>query len=470
MTPHEAVAQYVKQQVAESRFCVAYSGGLDSHALLVLMAQLQEKDSSLGLRAVHIDHGMQSESPGWAEHARHICAALNIPLIVRKVEEINTADGPEAGARMARYAEFSAVLQKGEHLLLAQHAEDQAETFLLQALRGSGPDGLAGIPRKRRFASGFMGRPVLACSQESLQAFAREEKLDWIEDPSNQNLRYDRNYLRHKILPLLKARWPAAAHTLSRSAVRSGAASQTLLGLSQQDLEGLKISGTSELSIEKLKALPRERAFAALRLFVRERGLRMPRLQDLVQVMSDLIDARSDSNGVVNVRDYLFRRHRDSLYLLLHDADPLPFLHHWPAPFEALLIPETGLTITRELCAEQGIRMPEAGVITIKSRAGGELIKLGEPTFHKAVKKVLQESAIPPWLRESIPLLYVDERLAAIWNIVVAVDCKLPDNSLQTGAQPDRPAEESSELTDFADISAATVVKTSSNVHSGTNP
>ena len=433
MTPLEAVAHYVSQQPEAGRYCVAYSGGLDSHVLLLLMTQLREQDTRFELRAVHIDHGLQADSAGWADHARQVCHDLNVPLDVRHAQYGVDNDarllGPEASARMARYAEFSAGLRKDEHLLLAQHAEDQAETFLLQALRGSGPDGLSGIPRKRHFGEGYMGRPLLTCSQASLRALARYHSLDWVDDPSNEDHRYDRNYLRHAIMPLLKSRWPAAAETLSRSALRSAAASQSLLTLAQQDLAKIRIRGTSELSLSAIGALPRERAFTALRLYVRQRGLRMPRLQDLMQVMTDLVEARHDSAGIVNVRDYVFRRHRDSLYLLPPQARVEPFRYLWEAPFEPLTIQETGLILTRQLCEEQGIAMPLEGTISVKSRAGGELIKLGEPAFHKAVKKVLQESSIPPWVRDSIPLLYIEGRLAAIWNLAVAVDCQTRETS-----------------------------------------
>ncbi len=425
MTPFEAVVQYVAQQPTVNRYCVAYSGGLDSHVLLLLMAQLRKQDSALQLRAVHVDHGLHQDSADWADHALRVCNELHIPLDVRRTTVSSTNQGPEAGARIARYEQFSAVLHKGEHLLLAQHAEDQAETFLLQALRGSGPDGLSAIPIKRRFAAGFMGRPLLSCSQASLHNIARAQKLNWIEDESNQDQRFDRNYLRLQVMPLLKARWPAASATLSRSAQRSAAASQTLLGLAQQDLLSVKIPGTSELSLSAIKRLPRERAFTALRLFVRQRGLRMPRLQDLTQVMSDLVEARPDSNGIVNVRDYVFRRHRDSLFLLPLQSEVLPFNYTWDPPFAPLHITQTGLTLTAELCRQQGLRLPRSGSIKVKSRAGGELIKLGEPAFHKSVKKVLQESTVPPWQRDSIPLLYSEGRLAAIWNIEVAVDCRI---------------------------------------------
>ena len=422
MTPFDAVADYVRRHSDVKQYCVAYSGGMDSHVLLLLMSQLQQETSAFELRAIHIDHGLQEKSSLWAEHASNICQQLNVPLQVHQVSVEADDEGPEAAARKARYAQFSETLNTDEHLLLAQHAEDQAETFLLQALRGSGLDGLSGIPKKRRFAAGYMGRPLLACSQESLREVAEEQILTWIEDPSNTSEQYDRNYLRHNVMPLLKSRWPASTQTLGRSAHRCAAAGQTLLGLAQQDLDTLTIEGSSELSLTALRELPRERAYNALRLCVRQRGLRMPRLQDLIQVMANLVEAREDSQGVVNVRDYLFRRHKDRLYLLLPEADTQPFYYEWEAPFAPLKITETGLTLTREQCREKGIHLSETASVTVKSRAGGELLKMGEPAFHKAVKKILQESSIPPWIRDTIPLIYIDGKLAAVWGIAISVD------------------------------------------------
>lgn len=449
MSPLEAVAHYVAQHPNVRNYCIAYSGGVDSHVLLDLMSELRLNDGAIILRAIHIDHGLQVQSPQWSEHASAVCSSLEIPLAVRRVQINNEGDGLEASARIARYAEFSAFVIPGEHLLLAQHAEDQAETFLLQALRGSGPDGLSAIPRKRRFAQGYMGRPLLGCTKNSLLVEAELRELDWIEDPSNTDSRHDRNFLRLNVMPLLKSRWPSAAKTLGRSALRCAAASQVLVTVASQDLQQTQIEGTTFLSLSGLKQLPRERAYAVLRLWVRQRGLRMPRLQDLAQVMSDLVDARHDSNGIVNVRDYEFRRYKDSLCLLMPHVETEPFRHVWDSPFDDLTINETGLTLSRALCERQGILMPESGSITVKSRAGGELIKLGEPAYHKAVKKVLQESSVPPWQRDTIPLLYIDGRLAAIWNIAVAVDFQQDSSSAS-----DKAAESKSAIGILADRSS----------------
>ena len=419
---HAALARYVAQHPEVTRYCVAYSGGMDSHVLLHAAVELLGTDDRIRLRAVHVDHGLHEDSDEWARHAATVAQSIGVALAVRRVRVTRNGEGPEAAARAARYAAFAAELECDEHLLVAQHAGDQAETFLLQALRGSGPDGLASIPRKRVFGAGVMARPLLGCPRSALASAAAAAGLSWIEDPSNRDLSLDRNYLRHEIMPRLEARWPAATRTLGRTALRSAAASQTLLGLAREDLGQVRVRGATELSVSELRALPRERAYNVLRLWVRQAGLRMPRLQDLSQVLDTLVRTREDAGGIVGVRDYEFRRYRDRLYLLPPQPEATTYAHEWPAPYDDLPVPETGLVLTKEACIRQGIALPTIGRVTVRSRSGGELIKLGEPAFHKAVKKLLQESGVPPWRREAIPLLYIDDRLAAVWNLAVAVD------------------------------------------------
>ncbi|MBX2885283.1 MAG: tRNA lysidine(34) synthetase TilS [Granulosicoccus sp.] len=448
MTPLEAVSQYVAKHLRSPEFCVAYSAGVDSHVLLLLMSDLARRDRSIKLRAVHVDHGLQQDSGKWAEHARTVCEQLSVPLDIRKCESIDGKRGPEANARRARYRQFADVLKPGEHMLLGQHAEDQAETFLLQALRGSGPDGLSAIPRKRRFGGGFMGRPLLYCSKDSILELARKRHLQWIDDPSNQEERFDRNFLRHQVIPLLKSRWPGTIQTLGRSAQRCAVVSQSMTGFARQDLASVTLEGEPELSISALAALPRERAFAALRLWIRQRNLPMPRLQDLQQVHANLLMARPDSHGVVNMREYEFRRYRDSLYLRLPQDAVQPYRHEWRAPFSSLFISETGLTLTHDQCKAQRIRLPEKGTVIVKSRAGGELIRVGEPAFHKQVKQILQEAAIPPWKRDAVPLLYADGQLIAVWKHAVAADFCLPAEGSEPTVKPGQSSIEALEAED----------------------
>ena len=425
--PADAFARYVEAHPQVDGYCLAYSGGRDSHVLLHVAAQLLGTSDSVRLRALHIDHGLSADSQVWASHCERVCRQLGVAFERVRVEVIDDGDGPEAAARVARYDAFDATLGAGEHLLLAQHADDQAETFLLQALRGSGPDGLASMPRRRPFGRGVMGRPLIGCPAAAIAEYADRHALAWVEDPSNAEQRFDRNFLRHEILPRLQRRWPAAVQTLGRSARRSAAASQILLGVADDDLKAVRLPGTAQLSVSELRRLPRERAYNALRLWVRQADRRMPRLQDLVGVFDELVQARADSVGRIVVTDYEFRRHADRLFLLPSSEEARAFEHEWPAPFAPLSIPEIGVQLTAEACAAQGIHLPADARISVRSRVGGEVIKLGEPGFHKAVKKLLQEAGVPPWERERIPLLFADERLAAVWNIAVGSDFRQPE-------------------------------------------
>lgn len=436
----DALTHYLAQYADVTRICIAYSGGMDSHVLLHLATDLLSHRDDIKLRALHVDHRLSPDSGDWARHAQIVAESLGVPLLVRVAAVERGDDGPEAAARRARYAIFTSELNTGEHLMLAQHAGDQAETFLLQALRGSGPDGLASIPRKRVFGAGFMTRPLLGCPREALAAVAEADGLSWVEDPSNADTALDRNFLRHEVLPLLESRWPAAVRTLGRSAHRSAAASQTLLGLAREDLSLVRVRGADELSVSQLRIMPRERAYNAIRLWVRQAGYRMPRLQDLTQVIDHLVRARDDTAGRVDVRDYEFRRYRDRLYLLPPQVDSTAFEVDWPAPYNDLEIPSAGVVLSREGCARQGIALPPNGTITVRNREGGELIRVGEPAFHKEVRKVMQETGVPPWQRDKVPLLYVGNRLAAVWNLAVAVDFRFrfgPTDDLIPGRSDD---------------------------------
>lgn len=427
----EALAHYFAQHDSVVRYCVAFSGGMDSHVLLYLAHELLADAGDVELRAIHVDHALTDTRGEWAQHARAVAEQLGVPLVVSAVQvDTERGEGPEAAARTARYAALASEISPGEHLLLAQHASDQAETFLLQALRGSGPDGLAGIPRKRHFGAGIIARPLLGCPREALASVAEQAALEWIEDPSNADTRFDRNFLRHEILPRLEARWPAAVRTLGRSAHRASASSRLLLALAREDIVRVRFPSSGELSIPELRRLPRERAYNVLRLWVRQAGFRMPRLQDLMQVHDNLVGASDSSAGRVNVRDYEFRRYRDQLHLLAPQVDGVRYEYEWAPPFDDLEVPEANAVLTREGCRRQAIALPLHGSITVRSRSGGETIRFGEPPQRKELRKVFQEAGIPPWERGTVPLLLVDERLIAVWNVAVAVDARpLPDGS-----------------------------------------
>ena len=214
---------------------IALSGGLDSSVLLHLLARLSNREALPPLSAIHIHHGLQPVADAWPEHCRQVCAALGIPLQVRHVQVASGAS-LERAAREARYAALAAELGAGDVLLTAQHRDDQAETLLFRLLRGAGVRGLAGMPSSRRLGRGWLVRPLLDVSRRELEAYAQAEGLNWVEDPSNQDDRMARNYLRNRVMPLLAARWPQAQNNLARSAVHLREAQELLDDLARQDL------------------------------------------------------------------------------------------------------------------------------------------------------------------------------------------------------------------------------------------
>ena len=424
--PQATVNQFFDALPECARVLIGYSGGLDSHVLLHAAKQALDRRPDVVLAAVHVDHGLQEESQSWAEHCRQICTQLSVDLKVvdadvpvRYAESV-AKSGLEAAAREARYQAYMDEMQGGDFVLLAQHMDDQAETFLLQALRGSGPDGLSAMQPRRKFADGLLCRPLLGCARKELEAFADKQKLDYVIDGSNSDIRFDRNFLRQEIMPLLAERWPASNQTLSRAASRCHAASNLLLGLAASDLVGAKRQGAAELDTDRLLAMPLERRFNALRLWVRHRGYRLPSLKMLRQVESDLLQSAAEA-GVVGCSDYEFRRYRKTLYLM----DPRPqqpeaYDYPWPAEQQTLPIPEMDVELQRTDLERQGIVLPADARVSVRSRRGGELIPMGKPVIHKSIKKLLQEAAVPPWQRNGYPLVYIDDELAAVWQIAVA--------------------------------------------------
>ncbi|GAE56601.1 hypothetical protein XPR_3236, partial [Xanthomonas arboricola pv. pruni MAFF 301420] len=234
---------------------VAYSGGVDSSVLLHLLATTPRYRVT-GLRAVHVHHGLHADADAWAAHCQRQCDALQVPLQVAQVQVARDSGlGLEAAARHARHVAFAAALAPGEWLALAHHRDDQAETFLLRALRASGPDGLAAMRAQRPFAAGMLWRPLLAHARAEVLAYAQAHRLQWIEDPSNADARHDRNFLRTQLMPVLQQRWPQAAEALARSAQLSADASDLLLQEDTALLPGL-LTAAGALDLPALRAQP----------------------------------------------------------------------------------------------------------------------------------------------------------------------------------------------------------------------
>lgn len=394
-------------------YLVAYSGGLDSHVLLHAMTALRG-DLKLPVRAIHVHHGLQAEADQWQAHCAATCAALNVALVTEQLGMwLSPGESVEAAAREARYSAIAGHLRPGEMLLTAQHRDDQAETLLLQLLRGAGVDGLAAMPLCREWFSGWQARPLLPFSRDELVVYAQDHALDWVEDPSNQDQRFDRNYLRHTVMPLLQARWPAAAKTLARSASHLASASRVIRHTGDVDRAACEAERGC-LSVAALLGLSAVRRHGAIRSWLRLHGKPIPDHARLVEIDQSVLGAAEDASPKVAWAGVAVRRYRDQLCLL---AAHEPKISHEPVdwPDQAAVNLPDGSRLSREP-ATQGVpdRYWIAGQVQVRWRSEGMVCKPRGRKGSRSFKKLCQELGIPPWQRDRVPLVYVDERLIAV--------------------------------------------------------
>jgi tRNA(Ile)-lysidine synthase len=293
---------------------VAWSGGLDSTVLLHLLAQARrQQPAQLALRAVHVDHGLQPAAADFRRFCRSTARKWRVPLAVIKADvRLAGGESVEAAARTARYAALAGALLPGELLLTAQHADDQLETLLLALMRGAGPAGLAAMPSAVAFGPTLLLRPLLAQERGQLGAYATRHALPWQDDPSNDQLRFDRNYLRARVLPLLRERWPAVARTASRSAAHCAVAAAALTQSARRDLEAA--ADGPDLEVAVLRRWAPARRAAVLRLWIADRGLQAPEMRHIEQILL-LMDARPDAHPELRLSKLVVRRHAGLLVL-----------------------------------------------------------------------------------------------------------------------------------------------------------
>jgi len=398
------------------RYCVALSGGLDSGVLLHAMAGLRNSHDGIRLRAVHVDHGLQSGAPAWAQACIEACRMQGVELQVLRLS-LAPARGAsiEAEARDARYAAIAATLAPGEWLLTAHHRDDQLETVLIQLLRGAGVSGLAAMPARARLGAGWHGRPLLDVDRSDLAAYAERQRLSCITDPMNSALRFDRGWLRAQVLPPLRKRWPQAAATVARSARHFAEAGRLLAALAESDASGLLDEG--RLSIEGLHRLPQDRQVNLLRWWIRERGLGPPSAARFESVLDDLVEARADAEPVVRWESGELRRYRGRLYAMRPLGEPPTGILRLDAAKPAVEL-GGGLGRIGLATGEQGGLDPAlAADLTVRFRAGGESLRPHPARPRKRLKQLCQEAGIVPWMRERLPLLFAGTQLAAVGDL-----------------------------------------------------
>lgn len=402
---------------AVRRWLVAFSGGLDSSVLLQVVSRVA---AGTPVVAVHIDHGLQPESATWVARCRAVADSLGVEFQSRAVAvDADAGQGLEAAAREARYRALSECVQPGDVVLTAHHADDQLETVLLRLVRGAGVRGLTGVRELLPLGDAWLARPLLDFSRDEIEAEARHLGIEWTEDPSNADTRFDRNYLRAECLPPLLRRWPHAGKLASRLARRMVDAEELLGELAELDLAG--VDDIDRIPLGALEGLSTARQDNLLRHAIRRCELPVPSVAQLAELRGSL-QPRDDAETQVNWPGAEARLYRQHLYL----GKPLP-----PAEPVARRIAigerlELGSAVLelREV-ADDGI--PDAWArdgLNVSFRQGGERIRPHSTGGSKPLKQWFQEQGIVPWMRASIPLLYRDDSLIAIADIWI--DDSLP--------------------------------------------
>ena len=414
------------RDLSERTLLVGLSGGMDSVVLLHALA-MARSEPRVGLRAIHVHHGLHIDADQWTGHCLRLCAVLGVPCVVEHVRvRRDSGRGLEGAARDARHAAFARQLQQGESLVLAHHQDDQAETVLLRLLRGSGSEGLAAMRRRRNFAEGLLLRPLLDLSRAQLLHYANLHSLAWVEDPSNDDDGPDRNFLRRQVLPLIRQRWPQAAATLSHSASLLSEDAR-LLGeeagrrlasvVAAEDPAVLRISALLELD-------PAWRA-RVLRRWLDLQKMPPLRRRAYALIAQQLLSAGSDSQAQYRWSGAVLRRWRDGLHA---SWTPDAVAGRWQQPWDGvgvLQLPVGGslqfIPTDADLPGMQVSLTAQFGACRVASREGGERIRLPGRAHSHSLKHQLQQRHVVPWRRERMPLLFAgDGELLSAGDLIVS--------------------------------------------------
>ena len=428
----EVLLAHIKQG---NHLAIALSGGIDSVVLLHVLVTLS-KQLQFTLSAVHVNHGISSNATLWSRFCCNLCHSYGISSYVAYLQiKKETGISLEAIAREERYRIFGHI--RADYVVLAQHLDDQAETLLLQLFRGAGVKGLSAMPVTRKQASDAAPqilRPLLDVSRSRIEDYARQNKLNWINDESNDSITFNRNFLRHEILPILRKRYPNYPKTLLRTSRHLSEASLLLEELAEIDSAHCLDSG--KLQVENLRKLSFSRAKNLLRYTLIQRGVTLPSTAKIENILNQLLSIGMDNQFHINLGDTEIRCYKGAIYMLPGKTPPQePKQCVWHGE-KYLPLQHFRGTIRFTQVKNQGISQQKIlnGPVTVRSRSGGERFTPACNRPRRSLKNLLQEAAIPPWERIAMPLLFCGEKL--IWVPGIGIDCEFQVNSDEIGILP----------------------------------
>ena len=393
-------------------FLIAYSGGCDSTALLYFANKTARKNK-INIRAIHVNHNLNKESKKWENHCKEFCKGINVELYIENVNIIlKPGDSVEEKAREERYLSIYSQMGKKTLMMTAHHGDDQAETFLYQLFRGSGAKGLSSMPRIKKIKKGFHFRPFLAFNKKTLEDFVAFKSLSYVEDLSNNNTDFSRNFIRKEILPSIKRKWPSCASTISRSAQNLSELFKLNEDLATIDIQKFLVKNICKLSIS-VRGLDKYRCNNVIRYWISKNNYRMPSSEQMNSIYSNVINAGKDKVPFFLCSEYEIRRHNDYIEIMLplkkHDPS---IIYKWKY-MENLIITNLSLNLSwNDLEKRFGRKI--AYDVEVRFRKSGENIKLYNSK--KSLKDHMREINMPPWKRDRTPLIYIDKELRVIWD------------------------------------------------------
>jgi len=409
-----------------SKLLLALSGGLDSSVLLHLLVSLKPI-LRFELHALHVHHGLSPNADAWAALCMEQCQSLDVPIRVVQVNVDQSSKlGIEAEARQMRYqALFDERLSiQADFIVTAHHQDDQAETFILQLMRGAGVKGLSSMAEVDRIRS--LIRPLLRVSRQALYDYAIQNELQWCDDESNDNTQYERNFVRHDVMPILQARYPSVKSVLSRTASHLAEANALLNTLAEIDAQTLVVNDS--VCLQGLSQLSNSRAKNLLRWWFAQHYLSMPTSDHLAEMLQQLLNAKPDAELSIKIQHYTLRRYQQRAYLSIEQINE-PFDLVWNGENE-LMVPNGGKLIFRQV-EGAGLALKFGMTrLRITNRSGGERFKPDVLRPTRTLKHLLQAANIPPWQRDHLPLIYWQDTLACVPGVGVAHELRASKNEL----------------------------------------